>query len=254
VLATVNGEKIYQNDVEGFSAVMALMSSMKYGELDANTKAQIDNSMLIRFIDIESIKTYFKEQKKDVITKKIKDEVDKNADEILKSIKEQESDAQKLHITKELLIMILEGEQYDAAYREVLAEKDPVKDEEISAYYEKNLAQYTREAEERQVSHILMGDKEHTAEDRAAAEEVRAKVLAGEDFAALAKENSKDSGSAEKGGDVGLVRQDGTMVAPFEEAVFALAAAGDVSGLVETDYGFHIIKLVDVLAPGQKTL
>ena len=65
----------------------------------------------------------------------------------------------------------------------------------------------------------------------------------GKDFAALAKEHSQDPGSAVQGGDLGFFTQ-GQMVGPFNDAAFSLAP-GTTSELVETDFGFHIISVVD---------
>ena len=79
-------------------------------------------------------------------------------------------------------------------------------------------------------------------EDEATAKEVLEKVNAGEDFAELAKEYSTD-GTAENGGDLGFFGT-GQMVEPFEKAAFALEI-GEVSDIVETEYGFHIIKVTD---------
>lgn len=99
------------------------------------------------------------------------------------------------------------------------------------------------------VSHILIAfPKDSAGEDkagiRARAEEVYRKVQAGEDFAQLAKTYSADVATAKEGGVLppfGL----GQMVRPFEEAAFALQTPGEVSGLVESRFGFHIIKLIE---------
>lgn len=98
-----------------------------------------------------------------------------------------------------------------------------------------------------QVSHILIAyPKDSTAtskqETLARAEEIYKKVKAGEDFAALAKQYSDDGGSAGKGGVLPEFGP-GVMIEPFEKAAFALNTPGEVSELIETRFGYHIIKL-----------
>jgi peptidyl-prolyl cis-trans isomerase SurA len=97
-------------------------------------------------------------------------------------------------------------------------------------------------------SHIVaafrnVDGKIDTAAAKAKIDSVYEKVKAGEDFAELAKEYSDDPASKEKGGDLGYFQRR-TMVKPFDEAVFNLKV-GQISDIVETNYGFHIIKLVD---------
>src|SRR5262249_61085433 len=87
---------------------------------------------------------------------------------------------------------------------------------------------------------------------RKKAEELLKRVRAGEDFATLAKKNSDDPGSADKGGDLGVFPH-GKMVPAFDTAVFALEP-GAVSEVVETPFGFHIIKLEEHLAGGPRPL
>src|SRR5690606_25027138 len=78
---------------------------------------------------------------------------------------------------------------------------------------------------------------------RQQAEAVLDSIRSGADFAELARRHSQDPGSAAAGGDLGFFSR-GQMVAPFEEATFALEDSGDVAtDLVETQFGFHIIKL-----------
>ena len=88
--------------------------------------------------------------------------------------------------------------------------------------------------------HILIAGKEAAA--RAQAEKVLEEIKAGADFAKLAAERSADKGSAAKGGDLGFFSR-GKMVPEFEAAVFALQATGDLSGVVESQFGYHIIQL-----------
>ena len=96
-----------------------------------------------------------------------------------------------------------------------------------------------------EAAHILINiDKHGTPEAaKALAQEVRAKVLAGGDFAALAKEYSEDQGSAARGGNLGRFPR-GRMLKTFEDAAFAMKNPGDISELVETSYGYHIIRLI----------
>ncbi len=86
-------------------------------------------------------------------------------------------------------------------------------------------------------SHILVSDE-------AKAKELLKKIKAGDDFAKLAKENSSDTGSAKNGGDLGLFPR-GVMVPEFEDAAFALKV-GEVSELVKSKFGYHIIKVTEI--------
>ncbi len=131
-----------------------------------------------------------------------------------------------------------------------------VSEADLKTYYEQNSAQ-TAGKEERRASHILIAaDKSASAEQREAArkkaEGLLAQVKARPDsFAELARKNSQDPGSAVKGGDLDFFAR-GAMVKPFEDAAFALKK-GDISGLVESDFGFHIIRLTDIKQPKVKT-
>jgi len=124
-----------------------------------------------------------------------------------------------------------------------------VNEAELKTYYEQN-AQRLAAKEERRASHILVAvakDAPADAREKAKATaqallaKVRAKPAA---FAELARKNSQDSGSAAQGGDLGFFAR-GAMVKPFEEAAFALKK-GDISELVESDFGYHIIQLADI--------
>lgn len=117
------------------------------------------------------------------------------------------------------------------------------------------LAAYEREAPDAQLraSHILMGfpDQATPAQRdsvRSTIESVRRRALSGESFAALARQFSQDPGSAPLGGDLGTFGK-GDMVKPFEDAAFALQP-GQVSEVVETPYGLHVIRLEGKEAPG----
>lgn len=119
-----------------------------------------------------------------------------------------------------------------------------VPESEIDAFYQANLQQYTT-PEQVRASHILFQTEGKDEEAvRKTAEEVLAKAKApGADFAALARQYSEDEGSKGNGGDLDYFGR-GRMVPAFEQAAFAMKA-GDISDLVKSDFGFHIIKVVD---------
>jgi peptidyl-prolyl cis-trans isomerase D len=131
-----------------------------------------------------------------------------------------------------------------------------VNEEELKAYYEQNVARLSGK-EERRASHILItAPKDMAAADRVKAREKAQALLAQvrktpDSFADVARKNSQDPGSAPAGGDLDFFGR-GAMVKPFEEAAFSMKK-GDISDLVESDFGFHIINLVDIKSPKQKT-
>ena len=130
-----------------------------------------------------------------------------------------------------------------------------VNEADLKTYYEQNIASNAAK-EERRASHILIP----AAKDAPAAERAAAKVRAEEllaavqkapaSFADLARKHSKD-GSAAKGGDLEFLAR-GATVKPFEDVLFSLKK-GETSGVVETDFGYHIIRLTDIKAPRQRS-
>ncbi|TRY29601.1 SurA N-terminal domain-containing protein [Aliiglaciecola sp. M165] len=141
-------------------------------------------------------------------------------------------------------------ERLSLEYLEVKAEDylDTVEvtEQELVDLYERSSNDY-RSEEQRRVSHILVefGDDQDSAQ--AKAQEAADRVNAGEEFAVVAGEMSDDTFSAENGGDLDFFTR-GVMDSAFEEAAFALANIGDVSGVVESEFGFHVIKLTDIKA------
>jgi len=127
-----------------------------------------------------------------------------------------------------------------------------ITDEAIELAYEENKAQYV-EPEKRRVAHILIDNSEDDAAAKVKAEAVLAKLQAGEDFAQVAKSDSDDIVSGELGGDLDWIDRD-MMDPAFEDAAFALKAKGDVTEIVKSEFGYHIIKLTDLLAEQVKTL
>ena len=128
-----------------------------------------------------------------------------------------------------------------------IASKIAVTPEQVNDFYAKNPDQF-KQGESVRASHILISvpkgaDAAAKAQARAKAETVLKDAKGGKDFAALAKEHSADPGSAANGGDLGFFQQ-GQMVGPFNDAAFTLSP-GTISDLVETEFGFHIIKVIE---------
>jgi peptidyl-prolyl cis-trans isomerase D len=129
-------------------------------------------------------------------------------------------------------------------------------DADLRTYYEQNVARNAG-LEERRASHILIA----APASAPAAEREKAKAKATEllavvqkapdSFADVAKKNSQDPGSAAAGGDLDFFTR-GAMTKPFEEAAFSLKK-GEISGVVETEFGYHIIRLTDIKAPKQRS-
>lgn len=133
---------------------------------------------------------------------------------------------------------------------EQLDKESALSDAEVEAYYNDHIA--SGDLDEVHAQHILFatgsmpgmgGPAPSKEEKKRLAEDVLARVRAGEDFAALATQYSDDPGSKEKGGDLDFSPRF-RFVTEFEDAAWKLQP-GEVSGLVETDYGYHIIKVVE---------
>ena len=169
-----------------------------------------------------------------------------------------EADLEQFYKANEKLFQAPE----QASIEYVLLDLDSVKqtiavnEADLKTYYSQNLERLSA-AEERRASHILI-----TAPASApAAEREKAKAKAQEllavvkklpeTFADVARKNSQDPGSASSGGDLGFFAR-GAMVKPFEDAVFAMKK-GDISEVVASDFGYHIIQLNDIKAAKQRS-
>ncbi len=136
---------------------------------------------------------------------------------------------------------------------EALMAAEPVTAEEVRAAYEQRRAQYEQK-EQRQASHILIAVKQgandaEKAKARARAEELLAQARkTPASFIELARKNSDDPGSADKGGDVGLFSR-GMIAKAFEDLAFSMKL-NEINGPVETDFGFHILRLTSIV-PGK---
>ncbi|MDR0737322.1 MAG: SurA N-terminal domain-containing protein [Zoogloeaceae bacterium] len=132
--------------------------------------------------------------------------------------------------------------EYLALSQKELEDKNRLDEKTVRAWYDAHKEQFALRVEKRRASHILVPGK---ADAEALLAEVKQNP---ERFAELAKSKSTDTGSAQQGGDLGFFERAG-MVEPFADAAFALKD-GEISGVVESEFGFHIIRLTGI-QPGQ---
>ena len=131
-----------------------------------------------------------------------------------------------------------------------------VSDADLKAYYDQNIQRLSG-AEERRASHILVNAPKTAPEaDRQKAKAKAVELLAlvkksPDSFADVARKNSQDTGSAPSGGDLEFFARS-AMVKPFSDAAFSMKK-GDISDVVESEFGYHIIKLTDIKAPKQRS-
>ncbi|MDB5908104.1 MAG: peptidylprolyl isomerase [Massilia sp.] len=132
-----------------------------------------------------------------------------------------------------------------------------VTDAEVADFYARNKNRFTT-PEQRTASHILITVKKGASAAEKAAAQTKAEAILAQvrknpaDFAKIAKAESQDPGSAEMGGDLGVVEK-GAFVKPVEDAIYQLKQ-GEISGLVPSEYGFHIITVTDLKPSVAKTL
>ena len=131
-----------------------------------------------------------------------------------------------------------------------IAKSVEVSAEDLNQYYQDNIDSF-RQAEQRRISHILIefGDDESAA--KSSIEALLVRLNQGEDFATLAMNHSTDTFSGENGGDLDWIEL-GVMEPAFDESAFAIAKVGDVSKVVKSEFGFHLIKLTDLKAEQTK--
>jgi peptidyl-prolyl cis-trans isomerase D len=140
---------------------------------------------------------------------------------------------------------------------DVVASQVTVPDAEVADFYAKNQKRFATE-EQRRASHILITVKKDASAAEKAAAQAKAEAILAQvrkapaDFAKIAKAQSQDPGSAELGGDLGVIEK-GAFVKPVEDAIDQLKQ-GEISPLVPSEFGFHIITVTSIKPASQKTL
>jgi len=244
VLAHVNGEDVTKGDLD--RAVQAL-EARAGGPVPAEQRDQVVRGVLDQLIGYKVLVQETRARKVAVPDA----DVDARIGQIRGQFPSEAEFTQMLTQRNLTLEQVKSDARQDMAIAKLIedeiASKVAVKPEQVTDFYAKNPDQF-KQGESVRASHILISvpkgaDAATKAQARDKAEQVLKEVKGGGDFAALAKQHSADPGSAAKGGDLGFFQQ-GQMVGPFNDAAFSLAPCA-ISDLVETDFGFHIIKVAE---------
>ena len=245
-VAVVNGTAITKQELDVETQRMVQQMARQGRVPDETIMPQVRKEALSRMIDKELLYQDSQAKEINVTENRVNEELatvkkqfpgNKEYTEWLATINLSEDDLAR-EITRGLALEQL-------IKNHVIKEVD-VTEEESRAFYDQNASLFQK-PERVQAKHILIkmeadATDEHKVQARRKIESVRQKAMAGEDFAALATAHSEGPSSA-KGGDLGYFSR-GQMVKPFEDAAFALQT-GEISEVVETQFGYHIIKVTD---------
>jgi len=245
VMAKVNGTAITRADMNRATKIIAAQNRIPQN-LVADKKKQLETAALDQLINAEvAFQAGLKLEIKD-LDKQVSEKADM-AKSKFSSPAEYEAALKANDITeKEIRELIRKDVVINNLFEKQVVGNITVSDADTKKFYDENQDKF-KQSESYHASHILIGVKPDATPDekkkaREKAEALRKKVLAGEDFAALAKSESTCPSSS-KGGDLGFFGK-GDMVPAFENAAAALKP-GEVSNVVETQFGFHIIKLIE---------
>lgn len=242
VLARVNGEDVTRSE---FEQLIKNMESSQGRQVPAERRDEIYRGVLDQLVTYALLSQEIKTRQIAVPDTEIETFVQgvrqrfPNEEEFKKALSSRGLTEQKLREDARMNMGI------DKLMEAEVAMVKPSTEADARDFYQKNPKDF-EQPEAVRASHILIpADQNNDAEKkkaRAQAEAVLEKAKSGGDFAALAKQHSSD-GSAQQGGDLNFFPR-GQMVPPFEQAAFALQT-GQISGIVETQFGFHIIKVTD---------
>lgn len=256
-VATVNGKAITLSNYETTLGLYKQSVQAMYGDKIWDTevqkgikyKDQFKQMILDQMINTEVV---YQQATKDKLLPST-EQVNKKLDELKKNIDKDEKykkEMEKIGVNDEFLKNQQEMDLALQNYKENFDKETKISDQDLQKYYDEHKKEYYKD--EVKASHILIStqdkngkplSEEKKKEAKEKAEKLLKQAKSGEEFSKLAKENSDDPGSAANGGDLGFFTK-GQMVPEFEKAAFALKP-GQISEIVETDFGYHIIKVTD---------
>lgn len=256
VLATVGSEKITKGDLDKKMEPTIAQVKQQHGEDYANNsqvKAQLDQAKKQALDNMVTEKVLLQEADK-LGLKPSDDDLNKKIDDRISQIKTQypgegqfESLLQANNLTEDQLRDLLKTDVITAAVQDDVVKDVTVTDDDVQTYYNENKdSKYTVGAGAT-ISHILIAEKASDGSvdfdaSLTKANAIKAKLDAGADFAALAKESSADTGSKDQGGNLGFQAYDTKQLVPEFVEGYKNLKEGEVSAPVKSQYGYHIIK------------
>ena len=255
-VAIVNGQDITLGNYEKLLALNKSSMEAYYGSEIWSTEIEEGKTYeeTLRDMVLETMigsEVVYQQAEKDKVApteEQIQEQID-SFNESIKDDTDYQAELKKMGIDEEFLKFQFARDLANSNLQEKFEEDTKISENDMKKYYEDNKDDFYTDTVT--ASHILIKTQDDEGnelsdtkkkEAKKKAEEVLAKVKAGEDFAELAKEYSEDS-SASSGGDLGTFGR-GQMVTEFEDAAFAMNA-GEISDIVQTEYGYHIIKVTD---------
>lgn len=255
-VAVVNGKELTLGNYQKLLALNKLSMESYYGSDIWSTEIEkgktyedtLREMVLQTMIGSEVIYQQAEKEKVAPTDKQVQEQID-SFNESVKNDTEYKEELKKMGIDESFLKFQFARDLANSNLQEKFEEDTKIPEDDMKKYYEENKDSFYTDTVT--ASHILLktrddngkelsGDKKKEAKKKA--EEALAKVKAGEDFAEVAKKYSQDT-SASAGGQLGTFGR-GKMVPEFEEAAFSMKP-GEISDIVETQYGYHIIKVTD---------
>jgi peptidyl-prolyl cis-trans isomerase C len=244
VIARVNGESVTRMEIEDY---VHNLEGRAGGPVPAEQRDRIYRGIIDQVVGYKLLAQEAKARKVDVPDA----EVNAKVDEVKKQFPSEDLFMQTLIDRKLTMEQLKADARRDIAIARMIdaeiASRIALKPTQVEDFYKNNPDKF-QEPESVRASHILIrfpegADAAAKAQAKAKALKILKDVRAGKDFAALAKEHSQDPGSAPNGGDLGFFPQ-GQMVGPFNDVAFSLKP-GQTSDLVETQFGYHIIRVAE---------
>ena len=243
VAATVNGEVIYVNELNEQVDTLAKQYGLDPSTADgARQRAEISRVVLDQLIEQRLVLQEARREN----AMPTETQIDDQLQEIKRNFPSQRDFELALTQRNLSLTELKDRLRTNLAVRNLMVKVAPatVTDAEIEQYFRQHHSEFDR-SEQVHVRHILLDDENQ-------ARLVLAKLKRGEAFEDLARQYSKDPGSREQGGDLGFVSR-GQLVTEFEQAAFALQPK-QISDVVKTQYGYHLIQVLDRRPPQPATL